>query len=190
MFNCVTVVIFDTETTGLTLPTVSPLGEQPRIIEIGMQKVDVYSDGSVIKTGVIDQKIDPEEGLSVEINKITGLSDDDLKGCPTFKEFAPQLDIFLDGVDVLIAHNAPFDVNMIKNEEKRCGVEIDLPHKIVCSAQEIAPIMGWRPSLKDFYKHATGKELVQTHRALDDVNALLEALIASEMLGAICDLST
>lgn len=181
----ITVVIFDTETTGLTLPSLSPLNEQPRIIEIGMRKL-IFTIEGFCEGGNINELIDPQQGIATEITEITGIKNEELKGRPTFAEFAPTLEEFLNGVDVIIAHNAPFDMAMLTNEMQRCGVHLDLPSKVVCSAQEATHLMGWRPSLKDFYKYATGEELAQTHRAIDDVNALVEALVKLDMLGAIC----
>ena len=67
-------IIFDTETTGLLLPSSAPLEKQPRIIELGALKVDA--------NGVLDelnQLLDPEQTITAEITKITGITPDQRK---------------------------------------------------------------------------------------------------------------
>jgi DNA polymerase III epsilon subunit-like protein len=63
-----------------------------------------------------------------------------------------------------------------------------MPKKIICTVLEYQHIFGGYVKLKDMYKHFLGKELKQTHRALDDCHALHEILKSgcfTEILGAI-----
>lgn len=165
-------IIFDTETTGLLLPSTAPVEKQPRIIELGAL---VCSESAIL--GELSQLLDPQVEITAEITKITGLTNDDLKGKPTFKEFAPQLADFFRGADYLICHNAPFDVGMLKNDLKRAGIEdFPWPETIICTAQEYTPMMGKRPKLLALYEKVIGVPLAQTHRALDDAMAVYEVL--------------
>lgn len=166
------VIIFDTETTGLLLPSAAPLDKQPRIIELGAVRV---SEHAVL--GELSQLLNPEIEISAEITKITGITNEDLVGKPTFREFLPQLVDFFVGADMLICHNAPFDSGMLRNELKRAGIEdFPWPKEIVCTAQEYTATMGKRPTLKALYEKVIGVPLAQTHRALDDAMAVYEVL--------------
>ena len=174
-------IIFDTETTGLLLPSAAPLEKQPRIIELGALAV---SETEIL--GELSQLLDPQVEITAEITKITGLTNEDLKGKPTFKEFAPQLAEFFRGADFLICHNAPFDVGMLKNDLKRAGIEdFPWPTTTLCTAQEYTPVMGKRPKLLALYEHIIGKPLAQTHRALDDAMAVYEVLAKDKFFDQI-----
>lgn len=166
-------IIFDTETTGLLLPSSAPLEKQPRIIELGA--ILVSTETGII--GELTQLINPEMEISAEITKITGITNEDLVGKPTFKEYLPTLRAFFDGADMLICHNAPFDSGMLRNDLKRAGCDdFPWPAETICTAQEYTPVVGKRPRLLQLYEIIMGKPLAQTHRALDDAMAVYEIL--------------
>ncbi len=67
------VAFFDLETTGLSV-------SKDRIVEIGIIKVNPdHSEES------LTMKLNPEMKISEESISIHGISDDDIKDCPTFK---------------------------------------------------------------------------------------------------------
>lgn len=166
-------IIFDTETTGLLLPSSAPLEKQPRIIELGA--ILVSTETGIV--GELTQLINPEMEISAEITKITGITNEDLVGKPTFKEYLPTLRAFFDGADMLICHNAPFDSGMLRNDLKRAGCDdFPWPAETICTAQEYTPVVGKRPRLLQLYEIIMGKPLAQTHRALDDAMAVYEIL--------------
>lgn len=167
-------VVFDTETTGLTLPSVADLNAQPRIIELGAVRVE---NGKQI--GTLSQLIDPGIEIDAVITKITGLTNDALKGQPSFKAYAPSLAKFFQGADYMIAHNAPFDLAMLKNDIKRHGVEnFPMPADVICTIHEYHHVKGRPMRMTELYETAIGKPLAQKHRALDDALALTEILTA------------
>ena len=163
------VAIFDTETTGLLMPSAAPIEKQPHIIELGGVVVD--------ETGEIrelSQLLDPQVELEQVITKITGIKPEDLQNKPTFEEFLPQLREFFDGTDVFMAHNAPFDSGVLRCELERLSADFPWPEEIICTVQEYTPQFGHRPKMTELYEKVMGKPLLQTHRALDDVRALDE----------------
>lgn len=169
-------VIFDTETTGLLLPSSAPLEKQPRIIELG---VVVVQDFKVASTH--NWLINPECEISAEITKITGITNDDLVGKPLFRELLPEIEEVFANSDYGIAHNAPFDRTMIENELKRITrTGFPWPQEILCTAQEYTHVMGKRPRLIHLYERVMGKPLEQTHRAMDDAMAVYEVLEKDE----------
>ncbi len=161
-------IILDTETTGL-LQTGRPLEAQPQIIEIGAMRVEDEK--------VLSQLINPGCPLPDIIKKITGIKDEDLVNKPTFKEFLPKLIEFFQDIDMLICHNAPFDVGMLRNELMRAWcLDFPWPKTTICTVQEYKALMGKWPKMTELYKKVMGKPLDQKHRALDDVIALNEIL--------------
>lgn len=171
-------IVFDTETTGLTLPSSADLKAQPKIIELAAIVMD---SGRVIDERV--WLINPGEKLSPEITKITGLTDADLADKPSFIEVLPELiDVFL-GKRRLIAHNLPFDLAVLVAELKRCGREyaFPFPPDQLCTVSAYAHLRGHNLKLTELYAQLLGKEFAQSHRALGDARALAE-IVAKEGL--------
>lgn len=167
------VVIFDTETTGLLKPSAMPLEKQPKIIELG---IVVVEDGK--KTGEYNWLIDPEEQITAEITKITGIKNEDLIGKPKFREILSEIEEVFAGSNYGIAHNAPFDVGMLTNELLRCArTGFPWPEEVLCAVQEYRHEFGGKYcKLVALYEKKMGRPLAQTHRALDDALALYELL--------------
>jgi DNA polymerase III epsilon subunit-like protein len=172
-------LIFDFETTGIPKHPEAKKEAQPRVIEFGGVLVD--RSGKELQT--LELLIDPQTPLEPIITKITGLTDDDLDGQPMFIEVEPQLRRLFAAADVMIAHNLPFDSTMLKLELDRHSIaDWPWPVRSVCTVQEHAEEWGKRPKLTELYEHYTGTPLQQTHRAIDDVRALLTCCIKSGIL--------
>lgn len=97
-----TYVVFDLETTGLNPK------DGNSIIEIGAVRV---KNNEIIDR--FDELINPGIALSEEIINITNITDDMLRGKPTEEEVVKK---FIDwvGTDILVAHNANFDLSFLK----------------------------------------------------------------------------
>lgn len=154
------------------MPKSAELEKQPRIIELCI----VRMEGSTI-VSEHEWLIHPEMEVSAEITKITGITNEQLVGKPLFRELLPEIEAALSGADFFIAHNAHFDKTMVQNEFARCArTGYPWPKKEICTVQEFRHEFGRFPKLVDLYKVKLGRELAQTHRALDDVKALIEVL--------------
>lgn len=168
------VLVFDTETTGLLLHPDAPLAKQPRIIELGAALLNPA--GEVVET--LSQLINPGEPLSEEIIKITGIRDADLADAPTFAQCLPQLRHVFGQACAVFAHNLPFDRGMLRNELARADVvEFPWPRQEHCTVGLHREAWGRNPKLTELYAATTGRPLPQTHRALDDVMALVEIVV-------------
>ncbi len=101
-------IAFDLETTGL-------YPGQDEITEIGGA---LLRNGEVVET--FQTFVDPKRPLSAEIVKLTGITDEMLKGAP---ELPQALDAFLTFVDgrPLIAHNAAFDLSFLREASRKTG---------------------------------------------------------------------
>jgi DNA polymerase-3 subunit epsilon len=113
-------VAWDTETTGL-----EPGRES--IIEIACVEIIDRKVGNHWHT-----RIKPRCRVSEGARAVHGISDEDLKDCPTFKEIFPEFRSFMEGADSCIAHNAPFDVGFLEQEVARiaAGEGFKLPKVI------------------------------------------------------------
>lgn len=175
--------VFDTETTGLTLHPHAKVELQPRIIEFAAVLID--HNGTELDNLVF--LCHPGQQISADITRITGLTNDDLKGASSFASHIPDVREFLRRADGLIAHNQPFDHTLLANELRIAKQLKDFPwpRHNMCTVQEFEPIWGRRMRLIELYEHTTGKVYKQTHRALDDVRALAEIVIKHDLIRLI-----
>lgn len=173
-------IAFDTETTGLLMPSAAELKTQPKIIELGLIVIEATDDGSSgAVTGEHVWLINPGEQITDEITKITGITNDVLIGKPRFEEVLPELERLFLGAYGLIAHNLPFDLGMLLTELRRCGREHSFPYppRHLCTVSAYGHLKGHNLKLTDLYEKIIGKPLAQTHRALDDARALVEIVM-------------
>ena len=173
------ILIFDTETTGLTLHPDAEMTKQPRMIEFGGVLMS-RKDGHIIEEASI--LINPGVKLEAIITKITGLTDDDLKDAPPFATVLPQLRRLFSEADCLMAHNLPFDRAILRGELARLDVlDFPWPANGLCTVGLYREHWGRNLKLTELYEQVMGKPLAQTHRALDDVMAMVE-IIQKEQL--------
>jgi len=168
-------LVFDTETTGLLKPDVSDLSQQPSIIEFAVVEIDQ----SYNRLSEYTTLIHPGCDITPEITKITGITNDMLKGKPKFIDVLSEIAEVFFAKHRVMAHNLPFDWGMLTNELKRVGREFAFPYppRQECTVQLAADlIFGRRAKMTELYQRVLGKPLAQTHRALDDVNALVEII--------------
>lgn len=100
----------DIETTGL-----GP--EKAKIIEIGAVK---YEDG--VQREVFSTLVNPQiAGIPERITELTGITDEMVKAAPDEAEVMGSLLRFLEGEEVLLGHNIPFDFSFLKVAAGRLG---------------------------------------------------------------------
>lgn len=170
---------FDFETSGLLLHPKAKLDQQPRAIEIGAV---LFNDaGETLEE--FEQIVDPCRQIDAVITKITGLTNEDLAGKPKFSTIIPDLAALFSKADVLIAHNLPFDSGILEVELAHAGqADFPWPKLNLCTAQSWQEQWGRRPKLLELYEYVVGRPLAQTHRALDDVRALVEICVLTKAL--------
>src|SRR5450759_2808871 len=104
-------IVLDTETTG-----VSP-DDGHRIVELAAIEIN----GNKITHKRFHRYFNPEKKVTVEAEKVHGLSLERLQNEAKFAEEAPALIEFISGAELII-HNAPFDVGFLNSEFERAGL--------------------------------------------------------------------
>lgn len=159
------IIFFDIESTGL-----SPVKD--RIVEISLLKV--YPDGrEESKT----RRINPECPIPPETTAIHGISDDDVKDCPTFRQIAKSLASEFVGCDIAGYNSNRFDIPMLAEEFIRAGVDINLGQYRFVDVQNIFHKMEQR-TLEAAYRFYCNEELKDAHSAEADTRATYEVLKA------------
>ncbi|MEI7896077.1 MAG: 3'-5' exonuclease [bacterium] len=157
--------VFDLETTGIKVAT-------DRIVEISIVRQQV--DGTVkIKT----MRINPEMPIPPEVTEIHGISDEDVKDCPTFRQVARELAQFLDNCDLAGYNSNHFDIPMLVEEFLRAEIDFDLKGRRFVDVQNIFHKMEPR-NLSAAYKFYCSKDLINAHSAEADTLATFEILKA------------
>ena len=105
-----TFVSFDLETTGLSVM-------DDDITEFGAVR---YKNGQEVAR--LQSLIKPNKRISEKITNITHITNEDVKNAPTIEEFLPKILEFFDD-DVIVAHNATFDVGFLNEILLRHGYE-------------------------------------------------------------------
>jgi DNA polymerase-3 subunit epsilon len=159
------IAFFDLETTGIKVAT-------DRIVEISIVRQQV--DGT---TKIKTLRINPEMHIPEEVTEIHGISDEDVKDCPTFKQVARELAQFLDNCDLAGYNSNHFDIPLLVEEFLRAEIDFDLKGRRFVDVQNIFHKMEPR-NLGAAYKFYCSKDLVNAHSAEADTIATYEILKA------------
>jgi DNA polymerase III subunit epsilon len=156
---------FDLETTGINI-------SQDRIIEIAVIKL--MPNGETIRKSNL---INPTIPISAESTAIHGITNEDVKDKPVFKEVAKEYVKFLEGADLAGFNILKFDMPMLVEEFLRAEVEFDYSRKKLIDAQRIFHLMEKR-TLSAAYQFYCGKSLSDAHSAEADTQATMDVLLA------------
>lgn len=157
------IIFFDLETTGLDIAN-------DRIIEIAYIKV--YPNGDEES---FTYRINPERPIPAESTAVHGITDEDVKDCPTFKQKASKIATDFKGCDLAGYNSARFDLPMLAEEFLRADVDIDLSTRKMIDVQTIFHKKEQR-TLSAAYKFYCQQDLVDAHAAMADTKATYEIL--------------
>lgn len=158
-------VFFDLETTGIDMVN-------DRIVEICILKV--FPDG---KTEVKTRRVNPTIPIPAQSTAIHGITDEDVKDCPTFKEIARSLVQLIEGCDFAGYNSNKFDLPLLAEEFIRADIDFDLKKRKFIDVQTIFHKMEQR-TLVAAYKFYCDKDLNNAHSAEADTVATYEVLKA------------
>lgn len=158
-------VFFDLETTGIDMVN-------DRIVEICILKV--FPDG---RTEVKTRRVNPTIPIPAQATAIHGITNEDVKDCPTFKEIAKSLVQLIEGCDFAGYNSNKFDLPLLAEEFIRAGIDFDLKKRKFIDVQTIFHKMEQR-TLVAAYKFYCDKDLDNAHSAEADTVATYEVLKA------------
>ena len=161
-------IVFDLETTGLDMV-------KDRIIQISYIKVS--PDGTESRKNLF---VNPEKEIPAEVVALTGISNEDVKDAPTFKQLAANLEKEFIGCDFAGYNSNHFDIPMLAEEFLRAGIDFDFSKCRLIDAQTIFMKME-RRNLAAAYKFFCGRKMeddFEAHRADQDTEATYRVLMA------------
>jgi len=160
-------VIFDLETTGLDIV-------KARIIQLSYIKV--HPDGREERG---DMLLNPEEPIPPFVTELTGISNEDVKDKPTFKQVAAQLANLFGGSDFGGFNSNGYDIPLLAEEFLRAGIDFDFSKCRMIDAMNIFRKME-RRNLAAAYKFYCGRKMeedFEAHRADQDTEATYRVLM-------------
>jgi DNA polymerase-3 subunit epsilon len=159
------IAFIDLETTGVNVAS-------DRICEIAILKLLPNGDREMKS-----MRINPTIPIPPEITAIHGISNEDVKDSPTFREAAHGLYAFIDGCDLAGYNSNKFDIPLLAEEFLRAEIEFDLSKTKLVDVQNIFHRMEQR-TLAAAYQFYCGKPLENAHSAEADITATHEVLEA------------
>lgn len=159
------IIFLDLETTGINIAT-------DRIIEIALLKI--HPDGTEEERVM---RINPGMPIPEKSTQIHGISDEDVKNAPVFKEVAKNLAKFMEGCDLAGFNSNRFDIPLLAEEFLRVDVDIDFKKRKFVDVQAIFHKMEKR-TLAAAYKFYCNRDLADAHQAMADARATYDVLMA------------
>jgi len=158
-------IFFDLETTGVNIAT-------DRIVEISWLKI--YPGGEERSR---TQLVNPTIPIDPQATEIHGLTDEDVKDAPTFKEIARTLANEFEGCDFAGYNSNKFDIPLLAEEFLRADVDFDMMKRKFVDIQVIFHKMEQR-NLAAALKFYCNRILEDAHSAEADTRATYEVLKA------------
>ena len=159
------IIFFDLETTGVDVA-------KDRIVELCYIKV--FPNGNEESKSM---RINPGIPIPKKASDVHGITDEDVKDCPYFKDIAADLYKTFDGCDLAGFNSNKFDIPLLCEEFLRLGMDFDVAKRRCIDVQNIYHKLE-RRTLVAAYQYYCGKDLENAHSALADTRATLEVLEA------------
>jgi len=166
-------LVLDIETTGFMKKS-----NKADVVEFASQLIDTTTGD---RLGAIEKRFRPTAPIEPDAEAVHGISAEMVSGCQPFEKFiAPLVELINLQVDVLVAHNASFDVPFLKQVIQRFKPECDLELvPTFCTMEEgrWATYDGKSPTLGELcYACSVDYDRDAAHAALYDVEKTVECL--------------
>jgi DNA polymerase III epsilon subunit-like protein len=195
------ILVFDCETTGLPIektdkklkytsqryhhPKKTKYYDTSRLVELGFGSISKVDDNWICRDA--KSLIVYPDNFEINNSEIHGIEHQyALESGKPFKDVIKQLEKELDGVNTILAYNAQFDINILLSEAYRYGctefIEKFNEKKFIC-VMKLAreklkgPYKYQKYKLQNVYNTLFGTEVVQNHRAGEDVEMCSKVFI-------------
>ncbi|HEY93649.1 MAG TPA: 3'-5' exonuclease [Dehalococcoidia bacterium] len=163
--------VIDLETTGTRYYA-------DRIVEFSVLKI--YPDGT---EEYKSRRVNPQIEIPVGASNVHGITNEDVKNEPTFRQLAKGIVEFLEGCDLCGFNVLDFDLPLLEYEFERAGISFSRENRYIVDTMSIFHMnIPYDPSmsrnLESAYGYYCDKELKNAHSAENDVIACAQILDA------------
>jgi DNA polymerase III subunit epsilon len=156
-------VCLDVESTGVWV-------EKDKIIEVAFVKYKVGGEKQIFY-----KRINPGIAIPKVVTDLTGISNDDVKDAPYFRQVAQEAFDFLAGCDLGGFNIERFDLPLLERDFSEASIRFEWKERKIYDAQKVFHLNEKR-DLTAAYKFYCEKDLAGAHSALADSEAVLEIL--------------
>lgn len=163
-----TYVVFDTETTGL-LPQ-----QGDEIVQLAAVRI---VNGRRVEGEVFDTLVNPRRSIPLSSTEVHGITEAMVADAPDVDDVLRRFHKFAEGA-VLIAHNAPFDMQFLRRREAELGLGFD--HPVLDTVLLSAVVYGQHETHSlDALTHRLGITIPEAdrHTAIGDTVATADAFL-------------
>ena len=169
------VVFLDLETTGIN-------PREDRIVEISLIRYDTnyeYEERTV--------RVNPRTSIPAGASAVHGITNEDVKDAPTFRQIAKSFLEFLGDSDIVGYNAIRFDIPLLKEEFKRCGLDFETDTRRIVDPM----VIFYKKEPRDLsaaYQKYCGEILQGAHGALVDTLAVKDIMLGQ--IGYYGDIGT
>lgn len=167
--------IVDTETTGFLRKQDVPSWQQPEIVEFA----GVLVDRETLKEADrLEFRVRTKQPLPLKIETLLQINDADLDFEPRFYKYHTVLRDFFGQSEVFCSHNVPFDFVVLQHNLARYNLldGFPLPSRYFDTLEYSRENYPGPHKLRDLHYRLGCPPKRQSHRAMDDVEMLLDIL--------------
>lgn len=159
------IAFLDIESTGVDK-------QVDRIVELAIIKLTPNQEEgfTLIEKCIL---LNPEIHIPQSATDIHGISNEDVKDCPTFRQIAKSLNEFLTDCDLGGFNSNLFDIPLLNNEFQRAGVNFEYSDRRFIDVGNIFKIQNPR-TLSAAVQKYLDREHKDAHGALADIKATIE----------------
>jgi len=157
-------VFFDIESTGLDIIN-------DKIIEITILKINISG-----KKNTFTFRINPGIPIPLEISKIHGIYDKDIKNSPSFKNVGNEIKQLIYKCDLVGFNILKFDLPILIEEFKNNKISFSINNVNIIDVQKLFHLMEKR-NLSAAYKFYCNKTLKNSHSSFNDTMATYEVFL-------------
>jgi DNA polymerase III epsilon subunit-like protein len=173
------IIVFDTETTGLLAVSAADLDYQPYLVELVAMKLNQNPEGVLVLVDKLHVRCKPPIPIPLEAVKVHNITDEMIKDEGPFSSVYLEIANFFLGCNMLVGHNLNYDKMVLWYELVRIGKQLNFPWSIrgVDTAEVSAQYYGHRKNLLDLYIHLFGVGFADAHSANADCARTMDCFI-------------
>lgn len=178
-----TIIVFDTETTGLLAPQAAGQEYQPHLVDF----TGLEFDANLEHITTLSFRCKPPIDIPDDAIRVHGITNAEVNDFPPFSYFFPRLTHFFLGAKIAVGHNLMYDKMVLYWELVRLGKVLNFPWPpgAICTAEVVMQQLGHRLNLTDLHTKLFNQTFTGAHSASVDCEITAKCFIEMVRQGMI-----